>query len=222
MESTGSLLGDFSHRHSGTSSSYLWPLVTSSRCAAFAPPLLVVSGQLRGAVQRTDLVKLKIAHSSSPSLPIFARLFLKQISSLPLFNRQLGWKGKGGGEDAALPAQAVRGTAGSLQPTLPLKHNISMALQTHRGPHNPSLSWCLQSLERSTYYSYSQKEEVCIILSLISQEPELILFLSDLTWGFYTTAAGLRKWLFTVTLSERSSFVCITLPCKMTAIKSDY
>lgn len=66
-----------------------------------------------------DLVKLKIVHSSSPSLLIFARLFLKQISSLSLFNRQLGWKGKGEGEDAALPGQGVRGTAGSLQPTLP-------------------------------------------------------------------------------------------------------
>lgn len=168
------------------------------------------------------MVKLNIVHSSSPSLPIFVRLFLKQRCSLALFNRQLGWKQEGGGKDAALQAQDVRGTAGSLQPTVPLRYNISMALQTHRGPHNPSLRWCLQSLKRSMNYSYSWMEEVCIILSLISQEPELILCFSDLTWGFYATTAGLRKWLFTVTLSECSSFVCITLPCKMTAIKSDY
>lgn len=153
MEYTGSLLGDFSQRQSGTNSSYLGPLVTSSCCTAFTPPLL---GQLHGAAQR-DLVKLKIVHSSSLSLPIFARLFLKQIHSLLLFNRQLGRKGKGGAEAAALPAQAARETTESLQPTLPLRHHISMALQTHRGPYNPSLSWCLQNLRRGTYYSYRQR-----------------------------------------------------------------
>lgn len=71
-------------------------------------------------------------------------------------------------------------------------------------------------------YSYSQKEKVCIILTLIHQEPELILCFSDLTWGFYAAAGGLRKWLFTVTLFECSSSVFITLVCKVTAIKSDY
>lgn len=101
----------------GTSSSYFWPPITSSPCASLSSPSLLALGHLYGPVQRMELLQLRTLHSSSPSFSIFTGLFLKWISSLPLFNGQLSLAGRGREEEEEkmhlCQARDVRGTAGS-------------------------------------------------------------------------------------------------------------
>lgn len=92
MEHTGSLLGGFFTE--AIWNKQLLPLATVTAPTALPSPHPSWECQDSFMVQRTDLVKLKIVHSSCPSLLVFARLFLNRYILRPRSIGSLAARGR--------------------------------------------------------------------------------------------------------------------------------